>query len=344
MNIEVRTREIMNSIVSASKDAYHKAEVLPELLALQREIVNFTFSADHANLGNLKIWDVEDHFEHLNEFYDGIASEELLKFKSGSKDFCNLIKAEFSGNKGESKAFRAIDKMRSEHLVLKNVELIGNDCRTEIDAVVITRKGIFIIEVKNTRRDIFIDEKGDYYRIGNFMRLDSNILDKLNTKRQLLNKALIEAGVENTNIFEILVFTNNQIEVQNRCDMIKSCFLAQLPYVIDEWTIGDSCKQIDLYHIFNIIEKARCEEAYPLEFDVYNYKKDFASLMAKLEAASQADEEEISVTNKSETDGGSRSFGLFNKLFSIRNLRIAGGVAAFAGMTITAAISLKNNF
>lgn len=342
MNIETRTNEIMSSIKSVSKQTYRKSEVLPELFALQQEIVALTFNAEHAELGDLKIWDVESHLEQLNDDYGGIATEELQRFKSGCAFLCNLIKAECSGNRGENKAFYALERMRAEHLVLRNVELTDGNQRTEIDAVVITHKGVFIIEVKNTQRDIFIDEKGDYYRTGEYMRWDSNIGGKLTVKKDLLQKALCNAGLEKVEIFEIVVFTNNRIEVQNRCSRIKTCFLGQLPYLIDEWNLGRYLTSSDMSKASESIEKARCTEEYPLELDVERFKRDFAELMVKLESASQPEEGFPEITT-AERSKRIRFLDILNTVFSVKNIRAAGTAAAFVITAVSVVANLNNN-
>ena len=43
------------------------SELLGEMFALQQEIVELTFSGEHAATAELKIWDVEKHLEQLNE-------------------------------------------------------------------------------------------------------------------------------------------------------------------------------------------------------------------------------------------------------------------------------------
>ena len=43
-----RVKEIIASMKSFSKDKYQKNELLTELLALQQEIVGFTFNDEHA--------------------------------------------------------------------------------------------------------------------------------------------------------------------------------------------------------------------------------------------------------------------------------------------------------
>ena len=150
-----RVNELVASMKSFGKEKYQKSELLTEMFALQQEIVGLTFNGDHASTADLKIWDVERHLEQLNRDCGNAADEELQKFKDGSKVLCNLIKAEISGNRGETKAFRTLQFIRSKNTILKNVELSDGDIRTELDAVVITPGTITIIEVKNTAKNIF---------------------------------------------------------------------------------------------------------------------------------------------------------------------------------------------
>lgn len=95
MTKENRIKEIISAMQSFSKDAYHKEELLPEYLELQKELINLTFNDSHAENGKLRIWDVENHLEKLNEECGHIADEELNVFKEDSKFICNAIKSEF---------------------------------------------------------------------------------------------------------------------------------------------------------------------------------------------------------------------------------------------------------
>ena len=156
-----RVEEIKNSMNSFTKERYNKGDVLPELLSLQRELVNLTFNGIHAENANLKIWDVESHLDALNEECGHIADEEIEKFKAGCKIVCNTIKAEMSGQAGEYKACRSLETLHCKNVILRNIEFKLDDHRTELDIVVITEKAIFIVEVKNPAKDIYIDERGN---------------------------------------------------------------------------------------------------------------------------------------------------------------------------------------
>lgn len=286
-----RINDIMASMKSFSKDKYQKNELLTEMFALQQEIVGLTFNGEHASTADLIIWDAERHLEQLNQDCGNVADEELQRFKEGSKTFCNLIKAEVSGNRGEAKAFRMLQYIHSKNIILKNVELKYGNRRTELDAVVITPGVVTIVEVKNTAKNIFIDENGDYYRTGEYLRWDCNIADKIALKEELLKKVLADDGIEDIQIRSIVVFTDNRIEVQNKYSRIGTCFLSQLAYIIDGFKSNTNMSKEEMDHIEGLIKEAECKEAYPFDFDVAQYKMNFATLMAVLEEASAKAEE-----------------------------------------------------
>ena len=280
----IRINEIINQFHSFNKECYHKTELLPELFALQSELVEVVFEGDDVDKTSLKIWDVEKRLAEMNAECGGVVTEQLRFFETDCKYICNLIKAEISGNRGENKAFESLSHIRGEHTVLRNIELSNGSERSELDAVVITRNGAFIIEVKNTSKNIFIDSEGNYYRTGEFLKWDSNIGEKMRIKRDLLRGVLDSKGLTYMPIYEVVVFTNNRVEIQNKCATLKTCFLSQLPYIIDRCReIVFSFDEMDL--AIEAISAANKESYYPLDFDVDSFKNNFADILATLELA-----------------------------------------------------------
>ena len=53
---EQRVNEIISQINAFSKETYTKSEYFPELLKLQKEVIDLTFNADHAETGDLRLW------------------------------------------------------------------------------------------------------------------------------------------------------------------------------------------------------------------------------------------------------------------------------------------------
>jgi len=334
MNRAERTNEIMGSMKTFTKQEYQKAEILPELLELQKELVNLTFNEEHAERGSLRIWDVEKHLEQLNEERGHVADAELQAFEEKCKFVCNLIKSEFSGRTGEEKTFRALDVIYGNKRIIKNCELQNDVEKTELDATVVTPKGIFIVEVKNTGKDVTIDQNGDFYRSGLYMNWDSNIGEKMNVKQKLLREALINAGFEKAiKVKSIVVFTNSRIEVNNRYEYVQTCFLSALPHIINNYKGAELYTSEDMDQIEKALEQARCNEAYPMEMDMEQFKQDFATVMAILETASeQPVEDEKKTVCKKDVEVVSKAT---KKQQNAKVWKIAGGTAALALVATT---------
>lgn len=334
-----RVNELVATMESFGKEKYQKSELLTEMLALQQEIVGLTFNGDHASTADLKIWDVERHLDQLNQDCGNVADEELKRFKDGSKTLCNLIKAEISGSRGEAKAFRTLQYIRSKNIVLKNVELGDENLRAELDAVVITPGTVTIIEVKNTAKNIFIDENGDYFRTGEFLKWDCNIAEKMTLKEELLRKVLASDGMEDVKIRSIVVFTDNRIEVQNKYSRIRTCFISQLAYIIDGFKNDRHFTDEEMGQIEGLIRTAESKGSYPFDFDVAQYKLDFATVMAIIEEASAKEEEsryeEVVVEPKTGAWDGLKKF------FTSKYVGYAGSAAAAATVTFISTVAVS---
>lgn len=280
---ERKINELVSEMKSFSKSKYHKGELLNEYLMLQDEIVRIAYGENYVREDNKKIWDVYDLLKNFNQERNGIAEEELFKFKIGTKKLDNLIRAEISGYRGEQLAFRKLDSIQSEHIILRNIELSDGKYNTELDAIVITPKGITIVEVKNTSKDIYIDERGNYYRTGNYLAKDCNIADKLNLKERLLRDVLANKGLSDITIRKIVVFTNNRVKVECDFKQIETCYPELLVKYIDDFESPRVISTMKMNEIKNYIEAAENMESYLSEFDAEGFKLDFVSVLDKLE-------------------------------------------------------------
>ena len=159
-----------------------KHEFLNALLDAQYIALNRVMNELHVDSANLRIFDVLNHFKSVNAERGNIIDEELNIFEPLCVDLNNCICAELSGNAGEAKAFKSLDTLTCENRIFKNVELMDGNHHVEIDAVVLTRKAQFIIEVKNPKKNIRIDERGNYIRLSNHEHLECNIGEKMNER------------------------------------------------------------------------------------------------------------------------------------------------------------------
>ena len=349
--MKTRVNEILNGMNSFKKDLYNKQEVLPELFALQDELVNLTFNDTHAENGSLRIWDVESHLDKLNTGCGHVADELLGKFKSDCNIICNTIKAEKSGQAGEYKAYRSLETLRCKNSVLKNIEFVAEDHRTELDAIVVTEKAIFIVEVKNPGKDIYIDERGNYCRVSDTLIFDKNIGEKMNEKDYLLREALKDCGVENINIQNIVVFTNSAMHVENRFPYINTCYLSDMPHIIGGYNGERIYNDADINNIVNAIETNKCHESYPMPIDMQEFKNDFATLMATLEKASETKEEPVedepiqtvaeTVEAEEQTKGYHTAVAWFKKHKIASHLVASVAVVALASIAVVSATTKR---
>ena len=241
----------------------------------------------------------------------------------------------------EAKAFRTLQFIRSKNTILKNVELSDEDLRTELDAVVITPGAITIIEVKNTAKDIFIDENGDYFRTGEYLKWDCNIAEKMTLKEEMLRKALAADGIEDIRIRSIVVFTDNRIEVQNRYSRVRTCFVSQLAYIIDGFKNEKPYSDEEMEKIESAIRTAESKESYPFDFDVAQYKLNFATVMTMLEEASAKEEEAEYDAETVEVEREHTVWDGVKEFFASKYAGYAGSAAAAAIVTIASTMAVS---
>lgn len=328
-----RHNEIKNKITAFSKEAYRNEELLDELFRFQQEVINLTFEETYAENMNLRMDDVYKYLESKNQDLGAVADEEIDRLRKYCEDFSTMIGREVAGTNGEKKVFRALETLNTESLVLQNVELMSDSNRAEIDAVVITPKAIFLLEVKNSSHDMIIDARGNYYRARGYMNFDYNIAEKVNVKEHLLLKTIKESDlseeIKKINLVRLVVFANSKMHCDNRFKYLRTCYLSNLPHVIDEHIGKDSYSSEDINAIAAVIEKAQQKEAYPVDFDFDGFKECFANIMVSLEKTAEI-EKEISEEQVYEEIWINRE-NIFKKKFKY----MAGAVASAAALALT---------
>ena len=285
-----RINEIKNNMTAFTNTTFTRDELLEEMIKLQNEMATITFGEDAEGK---RFYEIARHYSEVNATKNHIADELVEKVGKKCNEISNLIRADISGRKGEGKAFSRLQYLLSQHGLRKNIEISNGDKKTEIDALVVTEKAAFIIEVKNTKRDIFIDAEGQYYRTGEFLKWDSNIGAKLNLREAFVREAAEKAGIKNLRIVKVVVFTDNRIRVQNKCLDIRTCFLNQLTSVIDTFRGNKVLSINDIESLLNVVDEMETKSSYEVKFDVESFKTEFAEMVATLEGYT---DEEAKVT------------------------------------------------
>lgn len=136
------------------------------------------------------------------------------------------------------------------------------------------------------------------------------------------------------------MFANSRINVTNRYKYFRTCFLSQLPHLIDDYVGQDIYTTEDLEMMKDIILSAEDKKAYPLGFNIEQMKEDFAMTMALLEV--QVFEEKISGDSTDKVYTVHRAEGVEKCLINQGTMKYFGAVAAFV-LTLATAVTIRKH-
>lgn len=282
VDIESRRKDVLKSINSFSKKEYFKEELYDEFVNLEKEIVYLTFNKEHADYSDLRIKDVVNHFSGLKDRYEPYLKDKFEKFYNLSKSIIGRMNSLRSGFIGERNVIKSLDRLKYDNIVLINKEFCfkkhNNEHTTEIDAIVITKKGLFILEVKNSKDNIKLDRIGNFYK-NDTLIYDSNILESLDDKEFILNSLLLSTKFKNLNIEKMVVCANNNIKFENDNEDIKYCYRSELTKKIEGYEGEEILTNKEMRELAKIIEQSETKKSYPIENEINEFKLAFVELL-----------------------------------------------------------------
>ena len=280
---------LLSSLKGLSKDVYSREELLPEMDLLEEEMAQIVFE-DGLDIPSeyVHMSYIMKHLHIMNNAAGNVADDELKKLSRLSNVFSNHVRAQQSGMTGENKVEQYLGYMKSNHVVLRNLQLSDGIHNTEIDFLVLKQGVATIVEVKNSRRDVYIDSNGDMYKTGRYENFDSHLGAKMDFRAEIIKQLLKDAGFENMRIEKVVVFTNNRIQVQKDYRGFRVCFLSRLPHLIDDY-YGTGVIQFTkhLQQMADYIQSKDLNEYYPFEMDVQEFKEAFVDTYLKIKGYDQ---------------------------------------------------------
>lgn len=285
----MKRESLLSSLKGLSKDVYSREELLPEMDQLEKEMAQIVFEdgldipAEYVHMSYIM-----KHLHEMNNVAGNVADQELKRLSRLASIFSNHVRAQQSGITGEDRVEQYLDYMKSNHVVLRNLQLSDGVHNTEIDFLVLKQGVATIVEVKNSKRDIYIDEVGDMYKIGRYENFDSHLGAKMDFRAEVIKQLLKDAGFENMKIEKVVVFTNNRIQVQKDYRGFRVCFLSRLPHLIDDF-YGTGVIQFTkhLQQIADFIQSKDLNEYYPFDMDVQEFKETFVDAYLKIKGYDQ---------------------------------------------------------
>lgn len=280
---------LLSSLKGLSKDVYSREELLLEMDLLEEEMAQIVFE-DGLDIPSeyVHMSYIMKHLHIMNNAAGNVADDELKKLSRLSNVFSNHVRAQQSGITGEDKVEHYLGYMKSNHMVLRNLQLSDGVHNTEIDFLVLKQGVATIVEVKNSRRDVYIDENGDMYKTGRYENFDSHLGAKMDFRAEIIKQLLKDAGFENMRIEKVVVFTNNRIQVQKDYRGFRVCFLSRLPHLIDDF-YGTGVIQFTkhLQQMADYIQSKDLNAYYPFEMDVQEFKEAFVDAYLKIKGYDQ---------------------------------------------------------
>lgn len=285
----MKRESLLSSLKGLSGDVYSREELLPEMDQLEKEMAQIVFEdgldipAEYVHMSYIM-----KHLHEMNNVAGNVADQELKRLSRLASIFSNHVRAQQSGITGEDRVEQYLDYMKSNHVVLRNLQLSDGVHNTEIDFLVLKQGVATIVEVKNSKRDIYIDEVGDMYKIGRYENFDSHLGAKMDFRAEVIKQLLKDAGFENMKIEKVVVFTNNRIQVQKDYRGFRVCFLSRLPHLIDDF-YGTGVIQFTkhLQQIADFIQSKDLNEYYPFDMDVQEFKEAFVDAYLKIKGYDQ---------------------------------------------------------
>lgn len=217
------------------KERYNNDQILEFSKNLEGYILNTYF--EHEDLKNIKELynyvaqnaNIYNKFNHKYNIFDNFNIKSLLEEINNLKSTVSKLA---SGKYAEEETLRVMAHffdetnrcIESNRISIRSTH-DGRNINVENDIVFICKNGIFTLEVKNSSRDLIIDEKGNLVKKGQEYKgqdIIQQCLNHVNVTERVLKEELAKLDVPNEHIVvnPIIVTANNFIDVEKRNDRI----------------------------------------------------------------------------------------------------------------------------
>lgn len=193
-----------------------------------------------------------------------------------------------NGGKGEWLVKNSLSFLHGTNRVLRNVYLDTPNGKCEYDFIVITKDGLFILEVKHSKTPTIIDSLGNFKKVGGHHSYQYNIADALKEKEYVLFNSLTEELQEILpieRIHSVMVIVGNTA-VDNHCNGLEVCSHGTVCRYIERFRTDEHDLYItEMDELFNYIDSCKTKAYYPIGIDIERYCADFAELIGLIDSA-----------------------------------------------------------
>ena len=288
--------EKLSALKLLNQSEYHNNEFLEPLREFADAMLATIHEKEHASHLSIR---------HLGQYLldqgNCLGLENDINITYAAKQLDSLsrrIHALESGKIGEARAIRAMFGIDAPNRILKNVEFSIDGEPFEMDFIIINKAGIFAVESKHFSRKMIIDNTG-------------LLTDPCPGKKIIVKKICMQMANQRAAICRVLTeaFPDND-RFAMLSEHVKSILLTTSDYSIVDLrgkeTILDCDSVADYFNntsssvelsreeiniLADTLEKASCPQVYPLGWDYKRVAEAFAISVAKIEYASENNEE-----------------------------------------------------
>ena len=279
--------EIMNMFEQEqvfSKNEYTFVEYVNELLRFQKATADLVVGGENTEYVRfnevISRWGSYAREKGLSK--DHRVIEGIRALNSASKS----LAVQMAGKGGENRVANTFQFVtRTDADFYRNLYITNGKKETELDALVVTKNGFIVLEIKNAKEDITIAPDGRILFNNSTCYHDISIGEKMDLKRALLkgyleNKFKENSIEKNVEIDSLIVFSNPsgvKVKVHDQYKKESYCFKGGLYRRIDDYISEVEYSPEELVIINKILQTMETEQkSFAPEIDPQHLKQSFA--------------------------------------------------------------------
>lgn len=279
---------------------YTNEEILERLKSLERLLLERVFETSYSE--SLRTYDLIDHLR--SKAHDlGLEGEDTyVALIRDLEKLSSTIGGLINGKRGEFLAAKSLKCLRGDSLLLSNIALPNGDSFEEYDQVLIARSGVYVIEVKNYRNDVVIDD-GGILRCG--LR-SYNVGERMREKMHALWDAIqfsSDSCMSEEDVHGMLLFVNNEASVTDLFHRVPVMRCGQIVYSIED---ANRCDEKltweDMVRIKFVLFARKMAAEFPMPFDENRVKSELEDFLDLVEAKTAKAVAKSIATGRNEVD------------------------------------------
>lgn len=261
---------------------YTNAEILDRLKSLEGLLLERVFETSYSE--SLRTYDLIDHLR--SKAHDlGLEGEDTYAaLIRDLEKLSSTIGGLINGKRGELLAAKSLKCLRGDSLLLSNIALPNGGSFEEYDQVLIARSGVYVIEVKNYRNDVVIDD-GGILRCG---PRSYNVGERMREKMHALWDAIqfsSDGCMSEEDVHGMLLFVNNEASVTDFFHRVPVMRCGQIVYSIEDANRCDEkLSWEDMVRIKSVLLARKTAAEFPMPLDENRVKSELEDFLDLVEA------------------------------------------------------------